>query len=79
VGTQGDDQLQISYPDGEDPTIFGTASISSATRPCRQGASKEEEEKIKDEKFAKFAIPPSWWEPCVWWLNSANGPKAVWA
>ena len=37
--TQRDDELQITCPDGDDPTIYGSISIAAATSPLRKGAS----------------------------------------
>ena len=59
-GIQRDDQIQITSPDGEDPTIYGTISIATATGPVRQGASQEQDAKVRSKKRTKFNIPPSW-------------------
>jgi hypothetical protein len=74
--TQRDDELQITCPDGEDPTIYGSISISSATSPLRRGASQEEEAQAKSRKPMRFTIPPSWWDPCVWWLRQCEWTKS---
>ena len=39
-GIQRDDQIQITSPDGEDPTIHGTINIATGTGPIwqKQGA-----------------------------------------
>ena len=69
---QRDEELQVTLPDGDDPTIYGCISISSVTTPLRKDASHEEEAKTREKKPTRFSIPSSWWEPCVWWLRQCE-------
>ena len=75
-GIQRDDELQITSPDGEDPTLYGTVSITSATSPVRQGASRVEEAKVKDKSVQNSPYRPAGGSRAYGGSNNANGPKA---
>jgi hypothetical protein len=70
-----DYELQVTLPDGEDPTLFGSSSIASATPPISNALSQDKAAKLRDKKPTRFNIPPSWWEPCVWWLRQCEWTK----
>jgi len=74
TGEQRNDHLQITLPCGEDPTIFGRTSITSATLPILAGTDGEEAEKIEKKRPVRFMIPSRWWKACVWWLG-----QCLWA